>query len=39
MRTEIEDVLKKVDKHLEAFIVTDKDDALTFLDRLSSEMS
>jgi len=39
MRTEIEDVLKKVDKHLESFIVTDKDDALQFLERLSREIS
>ncbi len=39
MRTEIEYVLKKVDKHLESFIVTDKDDALQFLERLSREIS
>lgn len=39
MRTEVADVLKVVDQHLESFIVTDMDDALQFLERLSREIS
>lgn len=39
MHTTIADVLKVMDKHLEAFIVTDMDDALQFLERLSREIS
>lgn len=39
MRKEVADVLKVVDKHLESFIVVDKDDALQFLERLAREIS
>ena len=39
MRKAVADVLKVVDKHLESFIVVDKDDALQFLERLAREIS
>lgn len=38
MRKEVAEVLKVIDTHLEAFIVTDKDDALQFMERLSREI-
>lgn len=38
MYAEIAIVLKVLDRHLESLIVTDKDDALQFLERLSREV-